>query len=206
MCNKDLDTKQVILKAAEEEFLDKGFGNAKMMAIAKRAGMSHSMLHYHFQSKENLFQKIFQKKIQIISQMFEGIDEQHLSFADTIRLFVECQFDFIAQNPRLPLFVMNEIIANNESLNLVVEIIQPKISEIFDRLQEQLDEEVKKGDIRPVKFFHLMMNVLSMNISTFIAFPLLEALTPNFDKAAKEFILNERRESNVQFILKALQP
>ena len=206
MCNKDLDTKQIILEAAEEEFLDKGFGNAKMMSIAKRAGVSHSMLHYHFQTKENLFQKIFQQKIQTLSQMFEGISEQHLPFNDTIRLFVECQFDFIAQNPRLPLFVMNEIISNKKNLNLVIEIVKPKIVEIFVMLQKLVDEEVEKGGIRPVKFYHLLMNILSMNVATFLALPVLETLTPNFDEGTREFLLNERRESNVQFILKALQP
>ena len=206
MDNKELDTKQIILRAAEEEFLDKGFGNAKMMAIAKRAGIAHSMLHYHFQTKENLFQKIFQQKIQTLSQMFEGISEQHLPFNDTIRLFVECQFDFIAQNPRLPLFVMNEIISNKNNLNRVIEIVKPKISEILEKLQEMLDEEIKNGSIRPVNYLHLMMNIISMNASTFLALPVLEALTPNFDEATKEFLLKERREANVQFILKALQP
>ena len=206
MDNKELDTKQIILRAAEEEFLDKGFGNAKMMAIAKRADIAHSMLHYHFQTKENLFQKIFQQKIQTLSKMFEGISEQHLPFNDTIRLFVECQFDFIAQNPRLPLFMMNEIISNKKNLNLVVEIVRPKIVEIFVMLQKLVDEEVEKGGIRPVKFYHLLMNILSINISTFLAMPVLEALTPNFDEATKECLLKERREANVQFILKALQP
>jgi AcrR family transcriptional regulator len=206
MDNKDLDTKQIILQAAEEEFLDKGFGNAKMMAIAKRAGVSHSMLHYHFQTKENLFQKIFQKKIQTLSQMFEGISEQHLSFTETIRLFVGCQFDFMAQNPRLPLFVMNEIISNKKNLNLVVEIVKPKIMEILDMLQKKLDDEVEKGGIRPVKFIHLIMNVISMNVFTFLALPLLGVISPDYDETTKKFLLNERREANIQFILKALQP
>ena len=206
MCNKDLDTKHVILQAAEEEFLDKGFGNAKMMAIAKRAGMSHSMLHYHFQSKENLFQMIFQQKIQTLSQMFEGISEKNLPFTETIQLFVECQFDFIAQNPRLPLFVINEIISDRKNLNLVIEIVRPKIIEIFNKFQKMLDDEIEKGAVRPIQFIHLIMNALSMNLSTFLALPILGELIPDFDETTKESLLNERRESNVQFILKALQP
>jgi AcrR family transcriptional regulator len=206
MNGKELDTKWVILQAAEAEFLDKGFGNAKMMAIAKRAGVSHSMLHYHFQTKENLFQKIFQQKVQTLSQMFEGINEQHLPFTDTIRLFVKCQFDFFSQNPRLPLFVMNEIIANKQNLNLLIEVIQPKISEIFSKLNLLLHEEIEKGTVRPINFFHLIMDVLSMNISTFLALPLLSVTIPNFNDAAKEDLINERCENNVQFILNALRP
>jgi len=206
MNNKDLDTKQVILEAAEAEFLEKGFGNAKMMAIAKRAGMNHSLLHYHFQSKENLFQMIFLKKIQTLSQMFENISEKHLPFAETIRLFIEYQFNFIAKNPRLPLFVMNEVFSDKEKMNLVLEVVSPKIREILAGLEDLLNQEVEKGAIRPVKLMHLMMNIISMNVSSFLSLPLLETIIPGFDEKAKELILNERRECNVQFILKALQP
>ena len=49
------------------------------------------------------------------------------------------------------------------------------------------------------------MNILSMNISTFPALPLLEELIPDFDDKKKEAILNDRRECNVQFILKGIQ-
>ncbi|MDR2815973.1 MAG: TetR/AcrR family transcriptional regulator, partial [Proteiniphilum sp.] len=45
MANKELRSEQIILEAAEAEFLEKGYGNAKMMAIARRANVSHSMLH-----------------------------------------------------------------------------------------------------------------------------------------------------------------
>ena len=59
MAEETLDTAAKILKAAEEEFMEKGYGNAKMMSIAARAGVSHSMLHYYYRSKGKLFQMIF---------------------------------------------------------------------------------------------------------------------------------------------------
>ena len=54
MKDREQNTEQIILEAAEAEFLEKGYSNAKMMAIAQRAGVAHSMLHYYFRSKENL--------------------------------------------------------------------------------------------------------------------------------------------------------
>ena len=206
MCNKEIDTKQMIIEAAEAEFLDKGFGNAKMMAIAKRAGVSHSMLHYHFQTKENLFQMIFRLKISMISQMFEGISEQHLSFFETIRRFIEGQFDFIAQNPRMPLFIMNEVMSDRKKLNLVIEVAKPKGLFIFNRLENMLNEEIEKGTVRPIKFINLIMNIFSINVSFFLVCPLISELILPFDNVVKEAILHDRRESNVQFILNALRP
>jgi len=206
MCNKEIDTKQMILEAAEAEFLDKGFGNAKMMAIAKRAGVSHSMLHYHFQTKENLFQMIFRQKISMIAQMFEGISEQNLPFLETIRRFIEGQFDFIAQNPRMPLFIVNEVISDKKKLNLIFEVVQPKGIVIFSRLENMLNEEIEKGTVRPIKFINLIMNIFSINVSFFLVCPLMAELILPFDNVVKEAILHDRRESNVQFILNALRP
>ena len=57
MAEETLDTAAKILKAAEEEFMEKGYGNAKMMSIAARAGVSHSMLHYYYRSKGKLNKK-----------------------------------------------------------------------------------------------------------------------------------------------------
>lgn len=55
MAEETLDTAAKILKAAEEEFMEKGYGNAKMMSIAARAGVSHSMLHYYSGQRRNSF-------------------------------------------------------------------------------------------------------------------------------------------------------
>ena len=56
------NTEQSILKAAEKEFLKKGFSGSKTTEIAKEAGVTHAMLHYYFRTKENLFNKVFEEK------------------------------------------------------------------------------------------------------------------------------------------------
>ncbi|MDR1517348.1 MAG: TetR/AcrR family transcriptional regulator, partial [Dysgonamonadaceae bacterium] len=64
MRKNETESKQKILEAAEAEFLEKGYGNAKTVSIAKRAGISHTMLHYYFSTKEKLFQRIFKAKVE----------------------------------------------------------------------------------------------------------------------------------------------
>ncbi len=54
------DSAQVsaILAAAEACFSRSGYAGASMREIAQRAGVSKSLLHYHFQSKEHLFVEV----------------------------------------------------------------------------------------------------------------------------------------------------
>jgi len=199
------NNEQLILEAAEIEFLEKGYKNAATTAIAKRAGVTHAMLHYYFRTKENLFQRIFLQKIQMLSEIFEDIYGKELPFTETVRLFIEEQFNFVAKNPQLPRFFLNEISANKENRNLLFEVVVPKASVIFQKINALLNNEIAAGRVRPIALPNLMMNILSINISTFLALPSLQDIFPITNSAALTNFLNERRESNVQFVLNALR-
>lgn len=205
MNSSELNTEQIILAAAEAEFLEKGYGNAKMMAIAKRANVAHSMLHYYFRSKENLFQKVFLEKAQTISSSFEDIFEQHLSFFETVRILMETQFDFIAKNRELPRFILTEIVTNKENRTLLFDILALEARYTMSKIQTMLEAEIEKGTVRPIHFRDFFLNLISINISSFIALPIIQDLGGLSDKSL-ESMLAERRESNVQFILAALKP
>lgn len=205
MNNSELNTEQIIMEAAEAEFLEKGYGNAKMMAIAKRANVAHSMLHYYFRSKENLFQKVFVEKAQMLLPMFEGVLDKRLPFSETVRILMETQFGFLAQNPKLPLFLLTEILNNKGNRALLFEVISKKAISPMSKLKVMLHEEVNKGTIRPIQFQDLIMNIISINASTFVAMPILQDIT-GANGEAIENMLVERRENNVQFVLAALRP
>lgn len=49
---------RLILEAAETCFLDHGYHGTSIRDIAEAAGVSKSLLHYHFQSKEHLFLEV----------------------------------------------------------------------------------------------------------------------------------------------------
>jgi AcrR family transcriptional regulator len=206
MDTNELNTEQVILEAAEAEFLEKGYGNTKTVAIAQRAGVSHSMLHYYLKKKKKLFQKIFKEKVQKLAQAFGVIFEQNTGFMKTLRLAIETQFKFIAQNPQLPMFVFREILSNKENRDWAIKVLFPYMVPFLSTIEKMLNDEIKKGTVRPIETQNLLMNIISMNISTFVALPILkETFKLDSDEMLENF-LNERRESNVQFILNALRP
>lgn len=206
MSNNELNREKKLLEAAEIEFLEKGYGNTKMVAIAKRANVSHSVLHYYFRSKENLFQTIFLKKIQMVSLSLEDIFDKNLPFFEMVRLIVESQFDFVAENPKLPHFILNEILSSKENRSLVFDSLSPKVKDISIKLEKLLSEEIRKGTIRLVSMNDFLINTVSINVSTFILLPIIEDMSNKQDNGYILKMLNERRESNVQFIISGLKP
>ena len=206
MDNNEVNTEQIILEAAEAEFLEKGYGNAKTVAIAQRAGVSHSMLHYYFRTKEQLFQKVFREKVLIFAQMFGMILEQNTDFQEILRRFIETQFKFVSQNPHLPMFVIREIASNKENREWAIATLAPHLLPFVSTFEKILYTEIAKGAIRPIIIQNLLMNILAINISTFVALPVLkENLHLENDEMFENF-LNERCKSNVEFILNALKP
>ncbi|WP_017937962.1 TetR/AcrR family transcriptional regulator [Zestomonas thermotolerans] len=56
--------KQLILRAASEEFAEKGFAATKTSDIAAKAGLPKPNVYYYFKSKENLYREVLESIIE----------------------------------------------------------------------------------------------------------------------------------------------
>ena len=199
------NNEQLILEAAEREFLERGYAGARTTVIAQNAGVTNAMLHYYFRTKEKLFQKVFQDKIHVLAKSFEMAIADKCQFQDTVRCYIEKYFDTLAEEPQILSFLYNEIVSNNDSRNIVLEMMLPKFNHIINLFDKLMDDEATKGNIRPVKARDLFMNIVSLNMITFLALPVLKGLIPNQNEEEYNNILNERKECIVQFVLNALR-
>lgn len=202
MAEETLDTAAKILRAAEEEFMEKGYGNAKMMAIAVRAGVSHSMLHYYYRSKEKLFQMVFDEKAQLIVGILEGIHSKEFDLKEVIAQFVRNQFNLLMDNDRFVWFIINELIHNEENMTKVIDIVKSKLSDYLLWFNDVLTKEIESGRIRSISCRSLIMNIISLNASSFLCIPVLKKLEPEMN--INEYLIN-RREENVEFIWNAIK-
>lgn len=201
----ETENERLILAAAESEFLEKGFNGAKTTAIAQKAGVTHAMLHYYYRTKENLFDKVFREKIHMIAHSFEMILDDHQPFEETIRNFIHTHFHFIKQNPRLVNFVYNEVLGNKANRDILHASILPNLTKIYTRIAKLVEEEIAKGAIKPIKPLDLILNIFSLNLCTFMTYPLMKEYVPDYSDELYEQLLKEREESNIQFILNALR-
>lgn len=91
-------TRTQILEAAGPIFADKGFRGSSVSEIAESAGVTKSLIHHHFGSKEGLWTAIkerhFRDYFEAQVQMLESPPS-----AELLRRSVEAYFQFIAANP-----------------------------------------------------------------------------------------------------------
>lgn len=197
---------KAILDAAEQVFLDKGYAASRTTEIAKMAGVTHAMLHYYYRTKENLFNKVFDEKIQLLNNSFSLVFGKDLPFLEKVKLAVETHFDFLAENPKLPSFLLREVITNQERKEVFKGMLFPKLVKVFISLEKEIKAEIEKGTIVDISPANLLLNIGSLNAASIVAvLVLFEDEDEQVNKAKEEF-LRQRKASNVDFILRSLRP
>jgi len=200
----NLTTEQIILESAIEIFLDKGFSATKTTEIAQKAGVNHALLHYYFRTKENLFNKVFENKTIEFLSVFKESFKKNLPFLEKVKEFIEIHFDFLASNPKVPMFIMREVVANKEKRDFILTQILPVGAPVFQNLENLILSEVENGNIQSIKPVDLILNIASLNVMSFI----LAQAYYSFDDMENEHLqhfLAQRRQNNVEVILKSLQ-
>ena len=206
MDNQERQSKeQQILAAAEQEFLAKGYDGARTTSIAQAAGVTHAMLHYYFRTKEQLFERIVDEKFETMSHsMFAIMGDPSLPIVERIKGGIEAHFDFIAANPLLPRFVINEIISRPERYKLLYKRVGAVIDNVYCDLQFEIDRSAERGEIERVDVKMLFISILSLNIFTFLAYPFMEPLMGEL-MANRERFLAERKAENIETILRRIK-
>lgn len=197
-------TEEAILMAAEKEFMEKGYALSKTTEIAKAAGVTHAMLHYYFRTKDNLFNKVFQEKVKLMASSFAAITDENLPFLERLQKGVEAHFDLIAGYPKLPFFVISEILASDDRKERCKHIFLPVIQETLHRLETAILAEVPKGTIRNINPLDLMLNIISLNVFVFIASPIVQMMATNSPEEYAGF-LERRKKENVETILSRIR-
>ena len=195
---------QLILEAAESEFAAKGYDGARTTSIAKAAGVTHAMLHYYFRTKELLFERIIDKKISEITPLLTYLfGNEKLPLTERIREAISVHFDFITANPKLPKFLINEIMQKKERCEMVKSRIEG-IFHLFDKLQKEVDTAAERGEIEQFSVIHLFQSILSLNIFTIEMASFAKNVIPEDSPTTKEFLI-ARKEENIETIMRRIK-
>lgn len=94
-------TRAALMEAAEAVFLEKGFGNTSLSDIARRAGMTKSLIHHYFGSKDGLWREVKNERFtQYAQQQIEMLRDAKPT-AELLRASLAFYFDFLRRNPQI---------------------------------------------------------------------------------------------------------
>lgn len=179
-----------IMEAALSEFIREGVSGARTQAIADQIGVTKAMIHYYFDTKQNLFRQAFRQAAQTLMDGALQVLEQEQPLFPKIEALIDALLDRCSEHPRLAGFVLNELNQHQEvTLPIFTEICSYDAS-LFER---QLEEAASEYRVAPVKSSQVIANAVSLCIFPYAGGPFLAAVL-NRDESAYQQMLQQRRE------------
>lgn len=206
--NRETSLEEQILEAAEELFLEKGFAGTSTTDIARKVGCNQALVHYYFRTKDNLFEQIFLKKMEfslscadMYRTTFNG------DFRELIAALISQYFKMLQENRRLPFFILSELIINDKRREFIRRHIienerRQAVYYTFDKL---VQSEAAKGNIRPIDTLDLLLNIVSLTVSTFIVLPIYADWLQKNEEEQRAFV-EHRKTTIIAMIMSDLAP
>jgi TetR/AcrR family transcriptional regulator len=161
--------REAILKAAEDEFAERGFGGARAQSIATRAGVNKALPFYHFGSKAELYDEVIRRALGRLGEFMADAlvaptPRERLAF------FVHRLFAYLADNPNWARLIVREVIDEQSRAR---EIASQYLRPLVDGGREVMVSDMESGRMRKVDPLQL---IVSITVETFGYFLLLPAL------------------------------
>ena len=185
-----------ILWVAERLFLEKGFSGTSTTEIAKAVGCNQALIHYYFRTNEKLFWDIFSPKMEQVVEYLDTPLDEDVDFLQRIRNIIDFYFGMLELDERLAPFIVNELLMHPGRWEQFRQrfLRSESSCNAYDRFEKMVEEEIAKGSIRPVQTIDIMLNIMSLCISTFIVAPKGYAIGECDSDARKEYIEHRKKD------------
>ncbi|MCB1154669.1 MAG: TetR/AcrR family transcriptional regulator [Deltaproteobacteria bacterium] len=148
-------TREAILDAAKRLFVERGFAGTSMSEVAKLSGVTKSLIHHHFGSKEKLWGEVKARSFDEYAALQKGMlltrKGGDLSLlTDSIKAY----FDFLKADPQLVRMMSLMFLDGDENCPLA----QDELIELgTQRLREAQSEGALRADVDPAHVIFIFL-------------------------------------------------
>lgn len=140
-------TKKAIFESAIKIFSTYGYSGATMDGIAAQAGLAKGTLYYHFNSKEEIFNYIIEKGMNVIKERIqEMVDEQSNSLSK-LKALIKVQLNMFYENRDFFKVIMSQLWGQESRQLELREVVNEFIKNIEGYLEMAMNDGfIKKGE------------------------------------------------------------
>ena len=110
MSSPALDTRDLILDAAEDLFARQGLGPTTIKQIGTAANQNPALLYYYFGSKEGLYHAVLHRVVSALVARGALALQASPSPPDAVRGLVKAQIEFVLTHPNAPKLLVREMV------------------------------------------------------------------------------------------------
>lgn len=147
-------TLETIHAAAIAEFSEKGFQGATTQAIALRAGMKKTQLHYYIAGKEELYEELLHKVLSVWAEIIQ-FDDSLVEPEAVLRRYIRNKLEFSFQQPELSRIFTSEVLSGGHYLHKY----WPKAIGNIVSKENLINQWIEQGQLRPLDARLFIMNI-----------------------------------------------
>lgn len=190
------ETKERILAAAERVFSEHGYGGARTRQIADAAGVNVGLLHYHFGSKDDLYQAVLRSAQERVAAAIHDALTDDTPPAERIANAIRAHFDQLSKSPYRARLLMDAILRRHPQ---ALEMGERAAGSVAAEVLRAVQDGAQAGVFRDVDLRHTILSATGLTLIYFAAVPIVEALFPG-DPYGPD-ALAARREAVVDLVL-----
>lgn len=161
-------TKARILRAAREEFAQRGLEGARVDRIAERSEANKRMIYHYFENKDGLYKTVLEDIYAELRAHEAGLNLEQHSPIDAINLLVEHTFGYFHDNIEAVRLLNDENLHDARHVESSKSIAGLRLT-LLDTISETLDRGAAAGlfrkDINPAHFYITVASVCYFPIS-----------------------------------------
>lgn len=149
-------TRERILEAAHALFVEKGFAAVSMREIAMQSGVTKSLIHHHFGSKEALWERVKERAFSAYAEGQQAdLRRADAPDADLLKNAVIRYFGFLQANPGVVrLFAWTHLDEDQSCGRLDGELVRLGA----ERVRQAQDRGLLRADVNPAHVVTMFVN------------------------------------------------
>jgi AcrR family transcriptional regulator len=202
MKRNSLNSRQQILKAAEEVFAREGFDKASIRAIARRARLNSALIYYYFKDKGGLYHTLLEESFRELGERLRTALAQETDPVKQLSAFIELYIRYLMEKRELAKIMHRELGRDD---TIIKTLTQKYIAKNFAMLSRALEAGGGSGDLRPMDVPLTAITLVGMMAFYFVAFPITSRLLEmeDYDDAFAQRLIAHTKKL---FFIGALSP
>lgn len=195
-------TKEAILKAAVEEFVEHGYHGARMQVIADRARVNKAMIYYYFKNKNTVYGEIIYRGKEMILVNLERIKNDDMPVEEKIGEIFDAYVEVFADERGYFRLLAYEVLRGGKEVirHLSENTGRIPYHPVTGNIYKYFEKKMKKNEIRRVNILQLIVSIVSQAAPVYLARSVFENVTEKMGigrtlfkqmvKGRKKFVIN----------------
>ncbi|MBW1878371.1 MAG: TetR/AcrR family transcriptional regulator [Deltaproteobacteria bacterium] len=163
--------KERILRSADTLFGEAGFDGTTTREIAEASGVNKALIHYHFASKDALFQAVLDRYYDKLDQVLRVVLEEEGPLPDRFVRLIDAYTDFLRDNRNYSRMIQREVSGGRHVGDILARMVPPFQAGVA--LMERAFPSTREGELSASQ---LLVSFYGMTVGYFAYGPVVEHL------------------------------